>query len=469
MISLNDKITNNNYSKYKKVTGLYNTPVTQNEMDFDSVSFSGASPNSNKTKNKKNNITGYIIGGLAIAAGIIFAVIKFKKGETPSTEAVKNIEKDAKDLTQKASHNAGSTGGGGSSYTSSSSNNYVPPKSSNNINNSNAKKETLNGLEKEKKDLEAELNQLKKDSKLKATEKKETNTLKEEFEQLSQQEKEFDAKVQEQLNQRIDDFIKLAKPDNDKIAREVFPTLELYAEKLTISPTYHLDYCNQITQKNKDFAINEGIPLIANNMEKIKTAMKDPENSHKLLSELNSDNKDIFLLSLSKLNKAKCSKVNDATSLLKLMTPENKKFALVIIENPEKYKINEIDDITSYINEIKSENRNFALNEIMPLVIKNNDKLKIETGSTMAKVLGHITPKTKDVIKLVSDNAEKLNLNDLELGEFIKAITPQNKDCISLVAQNAEKLELFACFDSSDYAAILNKGKNGILEELNKS
>jgi len=207
------------------------------------------------------------------------------------------------------------------------------------------------------------------------------------------------------------------------------------------------------------------VQAIAENFELLKTVLRDPENAHKLLGVLNVHNKDYLTLLLRNLSnlgtEKKGNRIEDLVLTLKLIVPESKPVIDVLLKDSKKYKITNMSNFRSYLQEIKPENATFAFNELMPLIVKNNDKLKLESASSISTVLGHLTPETKDAIKIVADNAEKLQLDDLSVAYLLAAITPQNKKAITILADNAKKFELNGFF-ADDFKKLLDSGESGI-------
>ena len=113
-------------------------------------------------------------------------------------------------------------------------------------------------------------------------------------------------------------------------------------------------------------------------------------------------------------------------------------------------------------------NIEFIKQKLLPLIDKNNDKLKLDRGLFIGQIAGHLNDSTIDVLDTVAQNAENLNLNKFELTEFILTVNEKNKDLIPLIAKNAEKLGLRDCSDSEDFQKIFALGKEGI-EKLIKS
>lgn len=121
MVYLSDnKISNNSYQIPLKSNPNYQAKplnITSNNKETDSVSFS--TKDSNSKKKNANRTIAYIIGGLVIIGGIIFAVMKLKKGKPISTDKGKDIANGIEDLGKKASDNSKGTNKN-SSYNSNS-------------------------------------------------------------------------------------------------------------------------------------------------------------------------------------------------------------------------------------------------------------------------------------------------------------------------------------------------------------
>lgn len=478
MINVNNsKLSSNSYQMpLKQDYQVKSLLVNNNDEKTDSVSFSGKDSNSKK-KNSNRTIV-YVLGGLALAGTIIFAVVKLRKGKPSSVDVGKKIEKGIEDLEEKVSKNSisSSANKGGSSKTTGSSSSLGSNSgtdssfsSRSDLDVSDKKRALAEELQSKNKEA-AELQQQAEKLQAEIAEQEKMNAekanLETELEKLKAEIKQSD----------IDHVIKAIQPENEQVAREVLPKLFEHSDKLGIVErdkdfVAHYkaleNYLRQITPKNKNFAIMDGIPLLARNMEEIKATVKDPENAHELLGVLSGENYCYLDTLLNLLTKSKTDKVKDIVSVLQKSTRDNGDIIFYLKQKPETYKITKIADVDGYLSGIKPENIDFAFKEVMPLVLEHNDRLKLNSAITLATVLGHITPETKDVIKLVADNAKKLQLDDLSLSYLLSAITPQNKAAIAALANNAKKFELVG-FWPDDYKELLDLGQEGIIKRVNR-
>ena len=206
-----------------------------------------------------------------------------------------------------------------------------------------------------------------------------------------------------------------------------------------ISETYNPEQKNQTApaEKRNDVPISdrEKKEAAAEILEKIKKIVQNPDKISLLSESINAENLDLL---------------TDITN------------------SPEIYKIKTVKDINAYLSNCKSENIEFIKQKLLPLIDKNNDKLKLDRGLFIGQIAGHLNDSTIDVLDTVAQNAENLNLNKFELTEFILTVNEKNKDLIPLIAKNAEKLGLRDCSDSEDFQKIFALGKEGI-EKLIKS
>lgn len=476
MIYLNDKLSNASPPQGNPIvhsTALINK---SNVVGVDSVSFSGDTKNAKKNIDK-NKLNAYIAGGIALAAGAIVLAINLKNGKKPSSDISKDIKKEAENLGKKSSENITGSSEKHSEHSSSSSHaSYSSPKNTH----------AANIVEEDNPDLLR-------------LEKSETR-----------------------INQLLNDTIKMIKPKDEKIAREAIPKLVYNCEKLGIKLTDFNLYLDHITPENKDFAINEAIPFIADNMGKIKTVIKDPEKSHELLDVLNPENKNslgllldnanilriensygltqvlksihsenIDLITKEVLPEMKKNPDNfkfldsllDSSDFIKLFNKENTHYILndtlpTILKNSEKLMIKNSnqDDVLRFLKVITPENKKFIFDDLVPNLLSNTEKYKIKYGEDFLDYISIIRPVNKEfmlneAIPLINNHGDKLNItSSYNMVKILEHVTPENKDCITLIANNSEKLGLKS--DILDRIAkineLLDKGEKGILEELKK-
>lgn len=270
MIYLNNKISTTNNKSVQQNTNQRKFLVSKNSIEQDTISFSGIQETPNK-KEDKNKITAYIIAGIAIIVGGIILALNLKKGKNPLKNSGENIAEGAQKANKGTSSNINSSEGSSkrqysavSSPSSQPSVKSTAPKQNEEL--INAQKEKAE-LEKQIKEQQAGAEQSKKD-----------------------------------LEKRLDGFIEKINPNDKKIAKEALPQLINHSEKLGIGIEDFNPYLNYITLENKDFAITEGIPLIANNIELIKKVIPESEYSDipKLLKYLNAKNNNEFKSLLEK-------------------------------------------------------------------------------------------------------------------------------------------------------------------------
>src|SRR5574344_2230247 len=94
MIYLKNRIDSVNYPIKQSFASQPMTSYNNAKgIKTDSVSFSADSTKNDKSKRKIGNLVAYIVGGLALAAGIVFTVIKIRNGK-----GSKNIADVADDI-----------------------------------------------------------------------------------------------------------------------------------------------------------------------------------------------------------------------------------------------------------------------------------------------------------------------------------------------------------------------------------
>lgn len=309
MINLNNKIANiNNLGVQQFISQPKSLAAKNNAIETDSVSFSGES---SSKKPKKNNLMAYVIGGLALAGGIVFAVIKLRKGKAPSADTAKDLEKGIKDLGQKSSGSSAATSHAGSSSSSSYSSSHSFGSNSSSASGSTSQNKVEFTPEQ-------------------GAKAKELDNTTHEIENLKQQKVEMEAKLTEtkqsnaETEKQFDEIIIKLNPKDPKIAKEALPTLIANYKKLGIEVTDFNTYLNYITPQNKDFAINEGIQLLAENIDSIKKLTDEASDIPKLLKCLNDGNKDAFKPLLENADKMRVNSIITLGQKLLSITPETK-------------------------------------------------------------------------------------------------------------------------------------------------
>lgn len=442
MIYFNGNITQNKYySDMQQYIGQSTSSFSQNNHDKDNFVIQEKNIDKTRDNSKKHLLP--IIGGVIIAAGLIFAFIKYKKGKNLTEHNNLDIA-GTKNITQNASN--------------------IDPSI----------------LEIEKKE----------------------------------------EKIKQKMNQLVENFIVATKPEDEQIVREALPKLIEFSEKLEIGKDFIKNtnnFISQITPKNKDFAINEGIPLVAENMKKINSLFNEPEKSYELLGALTPENKDYLDILLDKSKVLNIHNTSDLNTFLKKINSDNSNLIIndiipAIEKNPADFKWFDgwfLDDFTEILNKgnkneilndtlpsiiknsenlmlkndasdvittlkvINSKNKNYVFDDLLPHLIKNSENYKVKHSEDLSALIQVITPEKKDfainkVLPILIKHNEALHLNNsYNMAKIIENTTPDNIDCIPLIAENINKLGLYDFWNTDDLIKLLNKGKENILKEIN--
>lgn len=481
MIYLNDKISNNIYPGL-----IVNSKPTNNKgysSNSDYVTFSGNSVKDKKTQDR-NKLIAYILGGAALVAGIIIAV-KMKHGKAPSIKPGSEASNISENGAKNVKHSS-------SSSSSSPSSSHSNPKLEE-IKNREAE------LDKEKSELEARVRNGQK--------KVQDINLENE-------------KAKAQIKKDLDDMIETLQPKNKEVAREVLPSLVQNYKKLGIKVIDFNKYLDNVTPKNKDFVINEGIPLITENIEQIRQVVRDPENLHRLISPLNTENKEALKVLLEKSKNLKIENTFALSEVLENINAQNiglisNEVIPAIEKNPNDFKwldnfllgdfikvfnknnkdellkdiipnvVKEFDkskirydgsDVLNALKVINPDNKKFIFDELLPHLIENSNQYNIRYGEDFVSYMHTINPKNKDFIfkealPILNQYGDKLGLSGTDrMAKALKFITPENKDNIKLIADNSEKLGFGVNNDNiSTFEKLLKKDKKEILGENKKA
>ena len=216
-----------------------------------------------------------------------------------------------------------------------------------------------------------------------------------------------------EIDKFVENFISKVKPKDETTAREALPEIIKQSEKL----------------KNKEFLLSRGISILAENMNKIETKVKDPEKSYKILGFLSQD---------------------------------NEKLLPKLLDNSEKLKIGKVSHINSYLVSLNDKKFNFAFFDVLPSLQKYENVLKIKNSTQIADIMEHINPVTSNVIELVAKNAEKFNIDDYS--ELILSINAENKSNASFIFENWKKLGIEKAEDCENFKNLLNKEYGELLK-----
>lgn len=234
-----------------------------------------------------------------------------------------------------------------------------------------------------------------------------------------------------EIDKFVENFISKVKPKDETTAREALPEIIKQSEKLKIKDDIEATelFLNQITPKNKEFLLCRGISILAENMNKIETKVKDPEKSYKILGFLSQD---------------------------------NEKLLPKLLDNSEKLKIGKVSHINSYLVSLNDKKFNFAFFDVLPSLQKYENVLKIKNSTQIADIMEHINPETSNVIELVAKNAEKFNIDDYS--ELILSINAENKSNASFIFENWKKLGIEKAEDCENFKNLLNKEYGELLK-----
>ena len=216
-----------------------------------------------------------------------------------------------------------------------------------------------------------------------------------------------------EIDKFVENFISKVKPKDETTAREALPEIIKQSEKL----------------KNKEFLLSRGISILAENMNKIETKVKDPEKSYKILGFLSQD---------------------------------NEKLLPKLLDNSEKLKIGKVSHINSYLVSLNDKKFNFAFFDVLPSLQKYENVLKIKNSTQIADIMEHINPETSNVIELVAKNAEKFNIDDYS--ELILSINAENKSNASFIFENWKRLGIEKAEDCENFKNLLNKEYGELLK-----
>lgn len=203
-------------------------------------------------------------------------------------------------------------------------------------------------------------------------------------------------------------LMKKVKPENLDIASAVYPVLLKNSETLKIKPDDFEEILTGINKNNKDFMASEGIELISGRMEKLKDIIYSP--------------------------------VEDILELVSNLTAKNKSIFSVVTEDPKLFKIEDAEDISRYLKELNPENGEYMFNELMPVLSKYEEPLRISLAENYVDLLKSVTKETQDVIPDIAQ--VPIDKQKGRKYKILTALTSENKACAVPLLENAEKLQL---------------------------
>lgn len=383
---------------------LYNKSETPKT---DSISLSVNNSN-NKSKNKnKNKLIAYVSGGLAIAAGIIFALVKAKKGKGTSN-AIKNVGEVI------SSNSSKSTQTGEISQ----------------LNKKLAEQDTeIINIEKK---LEESINNSRNGSAIKTESKHETtpsSVLTPETQPLQTIKKQVSevvepATIEEQTNRAYTQYAhklatELKLEDKEALIKEALPDLmPLNNNKDALEAVLQ-----HINPQNKDFVVKTAVPAILRNTEVLDLSKA----MGMALKSVSPETVDCIDRLAANAKRFKINSQVDSINLLKSLTKDNKEFAFeelfpYLAENMDKYKIRQSAIMGRFLDVVTPQNKDFVLNEALPELLKSSD---IDITNAL-KITKHLNKDNLKNVQTIADKVEELGLKDeygfLDVDKFVKAL-----------------------------------------------
>lgn len=207
----------------------------------------------------------------------------------------------------------------------------------------------------------------------------------------------------------IEDLITKLKPKNEELAREFFPLLEKYAQNFKLLPEDYNKILSGINKNNRKYLKEEGFGFISSQMEKIKDLIVSP--------------------------------AEDILSLINNLTKENQDVFTRIVNEKEKFRLTDIFDIATYLKHIAPEKQEYVFNNLLPLLERYANKLKIKTAEKHSKLLAQITPEIQDSIPIIA-NSKALETQNISKYQILLKVNKDNKDCVNPLLANIENIGL---------------------------
>ncbi len=211
-----------------------------------------------------------------------------------------------------------------------------------------------------------------------------------------------------QLIKQTQKLIKKLQPQNKELAQDIFPLFITHAEKLGIGEQDFNKLLTGINEQNKDFMISEGISIISGKMDKIKEFITSP--------------------------------AEDLVTLVENLTKKNKHIFERVTKTPEEFKVADVDDIAMYLTDLKPENSEYMFNELLPMLNKYEEPLKLRLASQYVKLLNKFTKKTQNVVQTVAE-ADNLGSKNINRYNILINVNDENYTCVNPIIQNSNKLK----------------------------
>lgn len=244
-----------------------------------------------------------------------------------------------------------------------------------------------------------------------------------------------------------------------KVAREVLPTLIKNDEGLQIGGHYER-FLGSINEENKDFAMTQVVPWLAKNYKKM--GLTDWYYNNVFMGAVGPENIKCVKRLASVSKTLGLDNHENFFGVLRQIYNKGETFAFqeaipTIIKNKEKLLTPKGDAVKDLIGMLAPVNIKRVFDEDLPMILANKEKLKLDenSGTYVVNILKAIDRNGKEFIfnealPLVLENSEKLKINDAHgIQSLLTQITPYNKNKLLLIANNAEKLGIKERFDAS--------------------
>ena len=208
----------------------------------------------------------------------------------------------------------------------------------------------------------------------------------------------------------------------------------------------------KVKPENKDFIIKQVIPTIAKHLEKIE--FHDPLNIPLILKHITQDNIESFIALTEKAKDLEIKSWGPFTDSLKKINKDNQKFVIndlipTIIQNKDKLKIKSGLDWHELIDIVNPENKDRIFYEYLPFISHNSKKLEVLDFSDVKKYIQYMDENGKDfvfneAIPFVRNNEQKFNINYQtdKFKDVLLLTTKKNIGNLKIVADNIEKLKI---------------------------
>lgn len=256
------------------------------------------------------------------------------------------------------------------------------------------------------------------------------------------------------------------------IAREVLPVLIKNSDAIEIGGYYH-NFLKGITQENKDFKMGQVVPLFAKNYRNMN--LSDWRNNGEFMHAITPENIKYFqrLADVSKVANIRSSE--NFRGILESINEKNadfifKKAIPSILKNKDAMLKPEGKEVENLVKMLTPENITRVFKEDLPMILANSEKLKIKYAGDIVSALGAVNRCGKDsffneILPILNQNEQKFHFRDnFDYQNLLDSIEPNCKDKLTLIAQNPEKLHIISGYSLSE---ALKKSEQEILASIN--